>query len=164
MNRSKANDDRFKKIWRASGALGPKIKKIELPGAENFSQYLGQKFWIGLSVEPAESQEGVKNYLVKRYGKVLGTYSVFDPRPDEDDFVREFNGRIPGYVNDVLARRNRKLPKWLLPFAQNKRKKVPVDTVILTWANEKYGVDGTLQKEPGKYWYRHDRHETIAFP
>ncbi|MCK9458497.1 MAG: hypothetical protein M0R80_02490 [Proteobacteria bacterium] len=164
MNTSKANDNRFKKIWKASGAIGPKTNKIELPGAENFSKYLEQKYGFTISVEGIDPKDGAKIYLVKRYNKIIGIYSVYEPRPGETDFVRDFEGRLPGYVNDVLARRNKKLPKYLLPFADKARKKPPVDSVSLTWANEKWRVCGGFEEALGQYWYRHDRHEVIPFP
>jgi len=133
-------------------------QRFELSGAEKFSRYLEQKLGGGLSSEAQEvNGEACRKYTVKRNGEIIGVYTIHDQRPGENDSIREFVGRIAGYVNDVIANSNKGKPE---------DKKVPEDRVYLIYANEKrdpMDIPDGEDEGPAKYWSRHD-HNKIDFP
>lgn len=132
-----------------------------LPGAEQFSAYLQSIVKGELTVEGPKvldwswGVEYTKRWIVKLDDEILGEYFTFGPKPKETDFGRQYDGRIPEYVNKAIEKGN-------LCTGE----KCPVDKVILSWSNIKCVMTGVheLSKIITVPWGRQDGHTAIPFP
>jgi hypothetical protein len=139
-----------------------KEEKFNLPGAERFSQYMKEKVEGILSVTGPEivdesyNGEYGKEWIVYLDGKKIGRYNTFGPKPSEKEVGREYHGRLPGYVNDLVMAGNK-----------YREDKIPIDTVVLIFGNEKCEARD-LEEGPGRlirtHWQRQDGHSGILFP
>jgi len=137
--------------------------KFQLPGAENFTKFLEERVEGILTVEGPEvvdrtyDNRDIKSRIIKLNGNRLGEYLTSDTKSDQNEFDREYRGRIPDYKNKLIAEAN----KFRL-----ETKRIPEDEVFLIYSRKR---DGFLHcRSPGKLvdapWKRQDGHETIPFP
>lgn len=145
--------------------------KFQLPGAENFSEYLEEKLEGILTVEGPEVVDwsyGVdytKKWIISLNGEQIGVYRTFGPKPGEAEFGREFKGRIPGYVNECLSIYS----KYKLSLFKNCKQmsRLTEDTVSLIYSNTRFEFR-SFNEEPESLintpWQRQDGHKKIPFP
>jgi len=137
-------------------------EKFQLPGAKGFASFIESRADGVLTAEGPEIVDriygGTRKWVVKLDGERLGEYLAFGSKPGETEFSREFRGRVPGYVNElVLSGNEHKLED----------ERVPIDTVCLTYSNRAYEEqdadegEGRLVDTP---WQRQDGHDEIPFP
>lgn len=139
-----------------------KDEKFNLPGAERFTQYMREKVRGILSVtgpkivDNSYNGEYGKEWIVYLDKKEIGKYCTFGPKPGEKELGRQYSGRIPSYVNDAAVVGNK-----------YREDKVPIDSVVLTFGNEKY-LAAFMHEGPGSLihtpWQRQDGHRGIVFP
>ncbi|MBS3168735.1 hypothetical protein J4216_06415 [Candidatus Woesearchaeota archaeon] len=112
------------------------MTKLEIPGAPKFLEYLESIIDGEITIKGPEiidrsyNGEYGKEWKLSLDSQDLGVYRTFGPKPGENEFEREYLGRIPGYRNDALALGNKSIP-------YDKDKK-PEDKVSLIFSNRKY--------------------------
>lgn len=144
----------------ASNALG-------LLGADNFAAYLLSVVSGKVTVEGpvvtdwSYGMHYCKQWTIRLDGQVLGVYSTFGPKPGEKIMGMQYVGRIPGYVNEMVAIHN----KWHKADGQL----LPVDMATLIFDNRRFEVclfhenqgGGEIVETP---WQRQDGNNEIPFP
>ncbi len=136
-----------------------------MPGAERFARYLNDIVGGNLRTEGPEivefSYDGKygKKWVIKLDGKELGKYTTFGPKPGETGVIREYDGIIPGYVNEAAVVSNK---------YETGEAKLPLDHVVLVYSNSCCVLTDLDEKSSIKMlktlWQRQDGHDKIPFP
>lgn len=112
--------------------------EFKLPGAPNLTEFLRNAYDGNLTVLPLNSMWNMQIDGVFHEEKHIGTYIISKVEGEPDDFLRSFQGNIPGFE----------------------------ETVQLQWGNKSYErVQGktVMVRNDGK-WQRNDHYEGIPFP
>ncbi len=137
-----------------------------LPGADRFfyflcSRYPGKRVRVApyVVLDRSYEMEYAKRYDILVDGRTVGAYTTFGPRPGEVEYMREYQGEIPDYVNDAIAVYNR-----------HSREYRPENQVALVFSNERFHAarfdspraPGWIETTP---WQRQDGHAALTeFP
>lgn len=78
--------------------------EFTLPGAETFAQYLSLICQGTLTAEGPVRIGNCQKWTVKLDGNKIGVYTAHDPTWGRADYNRYYQGRIPGYVNELVQR------------------------------------------------------------
>ena len=79
-----------------------------LPGADRFAEELKRRAGTRCLMKVGPYRVGhyighheIWCWTILMDGHLLGHYQVHDQEPPKDDFVREWDGQVPGYVNGL---------------------------------------------------------------
>ncbi|MBI4441036.1 hypothetical protein HY639_02620 [Candidatus Woesearchaeota archaeon] len=111
-----------------------------LPGAERFAYYLEERVGLPLTTAGPTTSPTRKKWKIYIDELLLGEYILHLQKEGENDTIREFHGRVPGYVSPSTGD----------------------DHVVLCYSN--VTVNDVLEGKDTGAWKRHDSHHTIPFP